>query len=75
MFLNKIEESRNDAYENSCIYKEKTKRFHHRHIRRKEFHVGDKVLLFNSRLKLFHKKLRSRWFGPFVIKSFTLTQD
>ncbi|RDX71166.1 hypothetical protein CR513_49528, partial [Mucuna pruriens] len=33
----------------------------------KKFHVGQKVLLFNSRLKLITGKLRSRWDGPFVI--------
>ncbi|RDX81562.1 hypothetical protein CR513_37753, partial [Mucuna pruriens] len=36
-------------------------------ILRKEFTVGQKVLLFNSRLKLIVGKLRSRWDGPFVI--------
>ncbi|RDX91891.1 hypothetical protein CR513_26058, partial [Mucuna pruriens] len=34
---------------------------------KKEFQVGQKVLLFNSRLKLITRKLRSRWDGPFVI--------
>ncbi|CAM8895384.1 unnamed protein product [Rhodiola kirilowii] len=28
---------------------------------------GEKVLLFNSRLKLFPGKLRSRWSGPFIV--------
>ncbi|RDY09644.1 gag-pol, partial [Mucuna pruriens] len=41
--------------------------FHDQKILRKEFHVGQKVLLFNSRLKLIAGKLRSRWDGPFVI--------
>ena len=36
-------------------------------IRTKSFSVGQKVLLFNSRLRLFPGKLRSRWIGPFVI--------
>ncbi|RDX62217.1 hypothetical protein CR513_59471, partial [Mucuna pruriens] len=36
-------------------------------ILRKDFNVGQKVLLFNSRLKLISGKLRSRWDGPFVI--------
>ena len=34
---------------------------------RKEFHVGEKVLLFLSKLKLFPGKLRSRWLGPFEV--------
>ncbi|XP_076920820.1 uncharacterized protein LOC143582055 [Bidens hawaiensis] len=34
----------------------------------KEFKKGDKVLLFNSRLKLFAGKLRSKWTGPYLVK-------
>ena len=36
-------------------------------ISRKSFEVGQKVLLFNTRLKLFPGKLRSRWVGPFIV--------
>ena len=65
--LQELEEIRNDAYENARIYKERTKAYHDKMICRKEFHVGQKVLLFQSRLKLFPGKLRSRWIGPFVV--------
>ena len=65
--LSELEEIRNDAYESSRIYKEKTKVFHDKRLSRKTFKVGQKVLLFNSRLKLFPGKLRSRWVGPFVV--------
>jgi len=41
-----------EAYENSNIYKEKVKRFHDSRFLRKEFHIGEKMLLFNSCLKL-----------------------
>ncbi|KAL0282421.1 UNVERIFIED_CONTAM: hypothetical protein Sangu_2950400 [Sesamum angustifolium] len=51
--LQELEEIRNDAYENSKIYKEKAKAFHDRIISRKEFNIGQKVLLFHSKLKLF----------------------
>ncbi|CAN6677811.1 unnamed protein product [Malus baccata var. baccata] len=51
--MNELKEVRNEAYENSRIYKEKTKAFHDRMIRSKSFSVGQKVLLFNSRLRLF----------------------
>jgi len=64
-----LEEIQNDAYENARIYKEKTKSLHDRMITRKEFNVGDKVLLYHSRLKLFRGKLRSRWIGPFVVSN------
>ncbi|CAN6585951.1 unnamed protein product [Malus baccata var. baccata] len=65
--LNELEEIRNDAYENAKIYKDKTKKFHDTHILRKEFQSGQKVLLFNSRLKLFPGKLKSRWNGPYRV--------
>ncbi|CAN6677813.1 unnamed protein product [Malus baccata var. baccata] len=65
--LNELEEVRNEAYENSRIYKEKTKAFHDRMIRSKTFSIGQKVLLFNSRLRLFPRKLRSKWIGPFIV--------
>ncbi|XP_062017928.1 uncharacterized protein LOC133734314 [Rosa rugosa] len=65
--INELEEIQNDAYESARIYKEKTKAFHDKMIRGKSFVVGQKVLLFHSRLKLFPGKLRSRWVGPFVV--------
>ncbi|KAL0336560.1 UNVERIFIED_CONTAM: hypothetical protein Sradi_4867900 [Sesamum radiatum] len=51
--LQELEEIRNDAYENSMIYKNKTKAFHDHIISRKAFSIGQKVLLFRSKLKLF----------------------
>ncbi|XP_059638711.1 uncharacterized protein LOC132280983, partial [Cornus florida] len=65
--LNELEELRNDAYENAKIYKAKTKAFHDKHIVKKSFAPGQKVWLFNSRLKLFPGKLRSRWDGPYIV--------
>ncbi|GKB61500.1 reverse transcriptase domain-containing protein, partial [Tanacetum coccineum] len=55
------------AYENSLIYKEKTKKLHDSKIKNRIFNVGDRVLLFNSRLKIFLRKLKTRWSGPFTI--------
>ncbi|GJQ94568.1 reverse transcriptase domain-containing protein [Tanacetum coccineum] len=65
--LNELNELRDQAYENSLIYKEKTKKLHDSKIKNRIFNVGDQVLLFNSRLKIFSGKLKSRWFGPFTI--------
>nr|GEZ54287.1 reverse transcriptase domain-containing protein [Tanacetum cinerariifolium] len=65
--LNELNELRDHAYENSLIYKEKTKRIHDSKIKNRVFNVGDQVLLFNSRLKIFTGKLKSRWSGPFTI--------
>ena len=69
--LNELEELRNDSYKNAKIYKEQTKKWHDKHVLRKEFQEGDKVLIFNSRLKLFPRKLRSRWSGPITVTSVT----
>nr|GFB65048.1 reverse transcriptase domain-containing protein [Tanacetum cinerariifolium] len=65
--LNELSELRDQAYENSLIYKERTKKLHDEKIKNRIFNVGDQVLLFNSRLKIFLGKLKSRWSGPFTI--------
>nr|GEY06159.1 reverse transcriptase domain-containing protein [Tanacetum cinerariifolium] len=59
--LNELNELRDHAYENSLIYKEKTKRIHDSKIKNRVFNVGDQVLLLNSRLTIFSSKLKSRW--------------
>ncbi|GKE68652.1 reverse transcriptase domain-containing protein [Tanacetum coccineum] len=62
-----LNELRDQAYENSLIYKERTKKLHDSKIKNRIFNVGDRVLLFNSRLKIFSGKLKTRWSGPFTI--------
>ena len=59
---------RNAAYHSSWLYKEKVKKYHDKKLRKKEFVPGQLVLLFNSRLKLFPGKLKSKWSGPFRVK-------
>nr|GFB36175.1 reverse transcriptase domain-containing protein [Tanacetum cinerariifolium] len=65
--LNELNELCDQAYKNSLIYKEKTKRLHDSKIKDRVFNVGDRVLIFNSRLKIFSGKLKTRWSGPFTI--------
>nr|GEV43120.1 reverse transcriptase domain-containing protein [Tanacetum cinerariifolium] len=65
--LNELNELRDQAYENSVIYKERTKKLHDSKIKNRIFNVGDQVLLFNSRLNIFSGKLKTRWSGPFTI--------
>ncbi|GKE19208.1 reverse transcriptase domain-containing protein [Tanacetum coccineum] len=65
--MNELNELHDQAYENSLIYKEKTKRIHDSKIKNRVFNVGDRVLLFNSRLKIFSGKLKTRWTGPFTV--------
>ncbi|GKA54256.1 hypothetical protein Tco_0753205 [Tanacetum coccineum] len=51
--LNEFAKLRDGAYENTRIYKEWTKKWHDSRLRGdKEFKVGNKVLLYNSRLKM-----------------------
>nr|GEW44813.1 reverse transcriptase domain-containing protein [Tanacetum cinerariifolium] len=65
--LNELHELRDQAYENFLIYKERTKKLHDSKIKNRIFNVGDQVLLFNSRLKIFSGKLKTCWSGPFTI--------
>ncbi|GJW41566.1 reverse transcriptase domain-containing protein [Tanacetum coccineum] len=65
--MNELNELHDQAYENSLIYKEKSKRIHDSKIKNRVFNVGDRVLLFNSRLKIFSGKLKTRWTGPFTV--------
>ena len=65
--IQELQELQNESYQNMEIYKAKNKAFHDKHINKKTFHVHDKVWLYNSRLKLFPGKLRSRWDGPYEI--------
>ena len=67
MDLQELEELRLKTYENAAIYKEKTKKWHDNKLVPKTYQVGDKVLLFNSRLRLFPGKMNSHWSGPFVV--------
>ncbi|GJU13747.1 hypothetical protein Tco_1136143 [Tanacetum coccineum] len=70
MELNELMELRDEAYENTQIYKEQTKKWHDSRLRGdKDFKVGDKVLLFNSRFKMHAGKLKSKWYGPNVVKT------
>nr|GEU78846.1 reverse transcriptase domain-containing protein [Tanacetum cinerariifolium] len=55
------------AYENSLIYKEKTKKLHESKIKDHVFNISDRVLRFNSQLNIFSGKLKSCWSGPFTI--------
>ncbi|XP_057720018.1 uncharacterized protein LOC130934469 [Arachis stenosperma] len=64
--LNELDEFKHFAYENVKLYKERAKKWHDRKIASRVFEPRQKVLLFNSRLKLFLGKLKSRWSGPFL---------
>ncbi|GJW75470.1 reverse transcriptase domain-containing protein [Tanacetum coccineum] len=65
--LNQLDEFWTDAYEHSRAYKERTKCWHDSKIKDKEFQEGEEVLVFNSRLKLFPGKPKTRWYGPYTV--------
>nr|GEW22562.1 hypothetical protein [Tanacetum cinerariifolium] len=70
MQLNELAELRDGAYEDTRIYKERAKKWHDSRLRGdKNFKVGDKVLLYNSRLKMYPGKLKSKWSGPNIVKT------
>jgi hypothetical protein len=70
MQLSELEEWQEKAYHNAKLHKERTKRWHDKRFKKKKFKPGDKVLLFNSRMKLFrHGKLWSKWEGPYKLIS------
>ncbi|GJY23384.1 hypothetical protein Tco_0397042 [Tanacetum coccineum] len=64
-----LDEFRLQAYENSKLYKARTKAYHDKKLRvRKEFKAEDKVLVYNSKYKFKAPKLRLKWCGPFIVK-------
>ncbi|CAL1360308.1 unnamed protein product [Linum trigynum] len=68
MQLVELEEWRYHAYDNTRLYKEQTKRLHDAFLEGpKEFQVGNHILLYNSRMQLFSRKLHSRWYGTFTV--------
>ena len=58
MQLNELDELRLEAYEDSHIYKERTKKWHDKHIVTKRFEKGDIALIFSSQLRLLPGKLK-----------------
>ncbi|XP_059315823.1 uncharacterized protein LOC132066542 [Lycium ferocissimum] len=67
--LNEMDEFRYQAYESAALYKEWMKHYHDKKILKWDFQKGDSILLYNSRLKLFPSKLKSKWSGPFELVS------
>ncbi|XP_024990586.1 uncharacterized protein LOC112524874 [Cynara cardunculus var. scolymus] len=65
--LCELDEHRLLSYENAKLNIEKTKIWHDKRIQHGDLREGQHVLLFNSRLKLFPGKLKSRWSGPFLV--------
>ncbi|KAJ4723413.1 DNA-directed DNA polymerase [Melia azedarach] len=54
--LNEMEEFRNEAYENARIYKERAKKWHDKHILKREFEAGYEQA-YQERLRLQQRQL------------------
>ena len=67
-YISSLDEWRTQAYENAKLLKEKVKRWHDKRIKKREFNVGDHVLLYISRLRFFAGKLLPKWEGPYIIE-------
>ena len=65
--LCKLKELQLFSYENARLYKKRNKQWHDKQIQQRELIPGHQVLLYNSQLKLFPEKLKSRWSGPFKL--------
>ena len=65
--LDELEKVRNDSYLNSKISKDRPKKWHDQMVAQKNFQKGDKVMLYDSKLHIFPRKLKFRWIGPFTI--------
>ena len=65
--LLELDELRLFFYEKARIYKERTKQWYDKKIQQRELIPGQQLLLYNSRLKLFHENLKSRWLGSFKL--------
>ena len=65
--LNELDEFWLKAYESSSLQKENFNKYHDQDIEKRNFMVGDQVLFFNSRLRLFPEEVKSKWNGPYLI--------
>ena len=65
--LNEMGEFCLQAYKNAKLDNEKTQKWNYKKIVDRHFELGQQVLLYNSWLKLFPSKLKSKWLGPFRI--------
>ena len=66
--ISSLDEWSTQAYENAKLFKEKVKRWHDKRIQKREFKVGEYVVLYNSRFRSFAGNLLTKWEGPYVIE-------
>ena len=67
--MSELDEIRIHAYDNSKLYKERTKAYHDKKILTRTFEPNDQVLLYDPRLTIFPGKLSSRWSDLYTVHS------
>jgi hypothetical protein len=66
--LSSLGEWRNETYENAKLFKEKVKQWHDRRILKREFHVGEKILLYRSCLRFLQVNYSRNGKDPLLLK-------
>jgi hypothetical protein len=69
--LSSLDEWRNEVYENTRLFKEKVKQWLDKRILKREFHVGEKVLLYRSCLRFFAVNYSQNGKDPLLLKRCT----
>jgi hypothetical protein len=70
--LSSLDEWRSKAYENARLFKEKVKQWHDRRILKREFHVGEKVLLYVSSLRFLQENYTQNGKDPLLLKRYII---
>src|SRR4051812_25190845 len=68
MNLTCLDKWRSEDYESAKMFKENVNKWHDKRILKREFNVGDKVLLYRSRFRFSPSKLLCKWEGPYHIE-------
>jgi hypothetical protein len=66
--LSSLDEWRNEAYKNARLFKEKVKQWHDKRILKREFHVGEKVLLYRSCLSFLQENYSQNGKDPLLFE-------
>ena len=53
------------------MQKAREKAWHGRHIKKKQFQIGDLVLLYDSKFMKFPGKFKTHWKGPYIVHKVT----
>ena len=66
-----LEKDRFVASYHQNVEKVRQKAWHDRHIKNKQFHIEDLVLLYDSKFLKHPSKLRTHWLGSYIVSQIT----